>query len=303
MITLLIGENSFEIERALGEIASGFNGRVEKIDGSNLQLKDLPDILMGVSLFATDRVVVIRGLGQNKSIWPVFGSWLDKISDDIHLILVEAKPDKRTSTFKALKEFATVKEFSIFSDRDLAKVEDWTAKEAAKIGLKLDKKSIQFLVARVGFDQWQLSFALQKIALIDDVSIDKIKDIIEPNLVENVFNLFETAISGDTAELKYLLAVLERSEDPYRLSSLLFAQGFQLAVLSGAEKTDSVAKDFGIHPFVVSKLSVLAKKIGSKNIKKIIEIFITADDDLKISKADPWVLIRQLLMKISLIQK
>lgn len=46
---------------------------------------------MGVSLFATKRLIVIRGLSENKVIWPVFGDWLPKVSDDIHLVLIERR--------------------------------------------------------------------------------------------------------------------------------------------------------------------------------------------------------------------
>lgn len=301
MITLLIGENSFEIERALAEIVAGFDGVAEKIDGSGLQLAQLPDILMGVSLFSTARLVVVRDLGQNKAIWSDFSNWLNKISDDIHLVLVEPKPDKRTTTFKALKEKAILKEFPIFSDRDFSTVEKWVAAEAEKMGVNLDKKNTQFLVARVGVDQWQLFNALKKLALVDNISIDVIEDVIEPNLVENVFILFETAMSHDRRALKRSLVCLEKSEDAYRLFALLSSQVFQLLAVSSAEKTDNATKDFGIHPFVVSKLSGLAKKISSRNIVKIVEVFAKADDDMKISKADPWVIIEKALLQISLI--
>ena len=305
MVTLLIGENSFEIERALGKIVQNFNGVVERIDGNRLQLSQLPDILMGVSLFATARIVVVRNLSENKLIWSVFGDWLGKISDDIHLVLIESKPDKRTTTFKALKENATLKDFPVFSDRDLVAVEKWVSLEAEKMGLNMDKKSIQFLVARVGFDQWQLFYALQKLALVDEPSIDKIKDIIESNPVENVFNLFEVAVKGDRQELRRLVRSLEQSDDPYRLSALLFAQVFQLTVLSSIElagkRTDNAVKDFGIHPFVASKLSLLAKKIGNRGLVKIVDIFVRIDDEMKLSKADPWVLIEKALLKVSMI--
>jgi len=301
MITLLIGENSFEIERALGDIASGFDGRVEKIDGSALQLKDLPDILMGVSLFATERVVVIRGLGQNKSIWPVFGSWLDKVSGDIHLVLVEPKPDKRTVTFKALKDAATIRELQPFSDRDEASVEKWVSVEAKKIGLDMDNKCVQALVRRVGFDQWQLFHALQKLALVDTITVEVIVDVIDLNPFESVFNLFETALRGDRAQLKSMLRVLEQSEDAFRLIALLSAQVFQLAAISSAERTDNVAKDFGIHPFVVSKLSSVARKVGARGVKRLVDIFVNLDDDIKVSKAEPWVLVESALLKIATI--
>jgi DNA polymerase-3 subunit delta len=298
MITVLTGENSFEIDRALKQIARDFNGDIEKIDGSDLQLNQLPDVLMGSSLFSTARTVVIKGLSDNKSIWPVFGDWIPRLSSDINLILVEPKLDKRTSTFKALKDKAAITEFVVWSDRDIDKAERWTTDEAKTLGIKLDKKITRFLVERVGVDQWQLFHALQKLASVDEISIEAIKDIIEPNPIENVFNLFEAALRGDADELKQMIRTLELSEDAYRLFALLSSQAFQLAAIASAEKTDNVAKDFGIHPFVVSKLTPIARKIGDSGIAKIIVIFAEADDDMKISKAEPWLIVERALIKI-----
>ncbi len=47
MITLLTGENTFELEQALNQIVAGFHGVAERIDGSELSTKNLPDLLMG----------------------------------------------------------------------------------------------------------------------------------------------------------------------------------------------------------------------------------------------------------------
>lgn len=299
MITLLIGENSFEVEQALNDIIAKFDGVIERIDGSQLQLNQLPDILMGVSLFATARTVVIRGLSENKSIWSVFGDWLSRISDDIHLILIEPKPDKRTVTYKALQKVAKVQEFIPWTEKDVQKAEKWVALEAKKQGIDLSTKCVQLVVKRVGVDQWQLFYALQKLKLTDDITPESIKNIIDINPVENVFNLLETAIRGDTFELKAMLVNMEKTEDIYRLSALLFSQVFQLAVISSAEKTDNPAKDFGINPYVVSKMKPLAKQLGKSKITKIVKIFAECDDDMKISRAEPWLLLERALMKVA----
>ena len=299
MITLLIGENSFEIERALRDITAGFAGNVEKIDGSDLQLSQLPDILMGISLFATARLVIIRNLSSNKAIWTVFGDWLPRISDDIHLVLVEPKPDKRMTTFKLLKESATVREFLPWTDRDVAVAEKWAIAEAKKLGFELDKKSVQALVQRVGVDQWQLFHAIEKLSLLDVVSVDIIKDVVDANPIENVFNLFETALRGDVDELRQMLKTLEQTQDVYQLFALLSSQVFQLAAVANAAKTDNVARDFAIHPFVVSKLTPIAKKLGKSSIAKIVTIFADADDDMKTSRAEPWLLIERALIKVA----
>ena len=299
MITLLVGDNSFEIEQALLDIADKFDGKVEKIDGADLQLSQLPDILMGVSLFSTARTVIVRGLSENKSIWSVFGDWLPRISDDIHLVLVDSKPDKRTATFKALKDNAVVKEFIAWTDRDYAKAEKWAIDQAKKLGFELNNKNAQFLVKRVGVDQWQLFHAVQKLSMVDSISEDVIKDIVEANPIENVFELFETAISGNMKQLKDKLRILEQTEDIYRLSALLYSQAFQLAAVAAAEKGDNVAKDFGIHPYVAQKLESVAKKVGKTNVNKIVKILAATDDDMKISAAEPWLLIETALLKIA----
>jgi len=303
MITVLLGENSFEIQRALDQIAQDFDGKVEKIDGSNLQLAQLPDILMGVSLFADKRLVVIRNLSENKAIWPVLGDWLTKISDDIHLVLVEPKPDKRTATFKSLKGNSEVREFLTWSDRDVSVAEKWVVVEAKKLGFELDKKCVQTLVQWVGVDQWQLFQALEKLSLTDDITVESIKNIIEPNPVENVFNLFETALRGDMDKLNQILKNLEKTEDVFRLIALLSSQAFQLLVVASASsavrRSDNVAKDFAIHPYVVSKLSPIAKRLGKTGASKIITIFTELDDDMKLSRADPWLLVERALIKLA----
>lgn len=299
MITLLIGENSFEIERCLRDIAKCFNGEVERIGGENLQLSQLPDILMGVSLFKSERVVFLRGLSENKAIWPIFGDWLNKVSPDIHLVIIEPKPDKRTSTFKSIKKNSIVKEFNQWTDRDYLTAEKWVMAEANKIGFDLNKNNAQFLVERVGVDQWQLASSLDKLSLIDGISIERIKEVIDANPIENVFNLFETALRGDIHELKQILRVLEQTEEVYKLLALMSTQAFQLAAVVSASKTDSVAKDFGIHPYVVSKLEPIARKVGKSGVCKIISIFAEADDDIKKSRAEPWFLVERALIKIA----
>ncbi|MEI7539375.1 MAG: DNA polymerase III subunit delta [Candidatus Saccharibacteria bacterium] len=299
MITLLVGDNSFETERALAEIKGNFVGEAEKIDGNDLNLARLPDILMGVSLFAEKRLLIVRGLSENKTVWTVFGDWLDRISDDINLILIESKPDKRTTTFKSLRDNAIVREFQPWSDRDTAKAEQWVISEAKKLGFTLDKKSALILVQRVGVDQWQLFHALEKLAMVDDISEVTIKNIIDANLTENVFNLFETALSGHIDDLVQMIRVLEQSDDVYRLSALLFSQAFQLAAIVSATDSDNIAKDFSIHPYVVSKLTPIAKRIGKGGVSKIISIFTEVDDDMKLSKTDPWLLVERALIKIA----
>ena len=300
MITLLTGENSFENERALQALTSSFDSRAERVDGSDLDIKQLPDLLMGVSLFADKRLVIIKNLSENKALWSRFDEWLPRISPDIHLVLVEPKPDKRTKTYKDLQKVAEVHESKLWTDRDTHAAEQWVGEEVKRQGFKLDKKCTQYLVNRVGTDQWLLSQALHKLAVMGDVTVDVIEEIIEPNPTENVFLLFESALKGDAPKVKRMLEVLEATEDAYKLLGLLSGQAAQLAVLSLSDKPSAeVAKDMGVHPYAMSKLAPAAKKLGRGGAKKIVAAFAEADEAAKSSATDPWLLVERALMKVA----
>jgi len=299
MITLLVGDNSFEIERYVDNLKLDFKGDPEIINGNELQFAQLPDVLMGVSLFATERLVIVKNLCENKSVWPIFGDWLHNVSSDIHLVIVEPKPDKRTSTFKSLKKHAIVKDFKLWGERDIPAAERWVVLESKKLGFDLDKKNVQLLVQRVGVDQWQLYNAIDKLSLVDEISDEVIRDVIEANPIENVFDLLNAALRGDIARLKLILQTLEHSEDVYRLSGLLFSQVFQLAAVVSATKSDNVSKDFSIHPYAVSKLEPIAKRLGKSGLSDVVSIFAEADDNMKSSRVDPWLLLEHALTKVA----
>lgn len=302
MITLLTGENSFELERALGALVGAFDGVVERIDGSELELKQLPDLLMGGTLFSERRLIVIKGLSDNKVLWPILSDWLPRVSEDVQLVLIEPKPDKRTKTYKDIQKLASVQEFKLWGERDSSVAERWVSDEATQLGFLLDAKNARLLVARVGIDQWRLYRALEKLAVLDEVNEALIIDIIEQNPAENVFNLFEAALRGNVHEVRQMIETLELTEDPYRVFGLLSGQAFQLFAVALADKPSAeVAKDIGAHPYAVSKLVSYTKKLGKTGGKRVIAAFAEADAGMKTSVAEPWLLIERALMKVATI--
>ena len=168
------------------------------------------------------------------------------------------------------------------------------------MGYTLDKKNAQLLVYRVGVDQWLLYQALQKLAVVEVITPEVIEDLIDAHPTENVFNLFEAATAGNTERTQAMLATLKIDQDPYRLFGLLSGQAVQLLALTVTDKpSGEVAKDLGAHTFALSKLVPTAKKQGQSGATIIIQHFVQADNALKTSAIDPWLIIEQLLLKIS----
>ena len=302
MITVLTGENDFETKRALEAIASSFEGTVERIDGVDLELSRLPEMLTGMTLFADKRLVVITDLSGNKTVWNILPDWLPKIGDDIHVVLVEQKPDKRTKTYKDLKKLGDFHEFGLWGDRDTQVAERWCIYEFAKIAADnkrpLSKEAARELVARVGVDQWALYHALQKLAVLAEVNPRIIDRVIAAAPSENVFNLLDAALRGDAKKVQTMIQTLQRTQDPYMTFGLLSGQVFQLAALAVSEKSSNeVASDIGAHPYALGKLLPHAKKLDRGEIRKIVAAFADADSAMKSSAVDPWLLIERALIK------
>lgn len=304
MIILLSGENTFERDRFLTETIASFDGTAERVDGSEVTANMLPDLLSGMTLFSEKRLIVIKGLSENTSVWAELDGFLPRISDDVTLVLVEVKPDKRTKTYKALQKVAKVQDFPAWGERDTATAEQWTAKEAERQGVAIEPADIRFLVQRVGLEPWRLYHALDKLAAVGKADRAAIEEYIDADPVENVFNLFEAALRGDGKKVSGMIATLQLDEDPYRLFGLLSGQAFQLFALAVADKpVPEVAKDIGAHPYALQKMSSFARSLGASNTKRILKAFAEADEAMKTSAAEPWLLIERALMKTVTINK
>lgn len=299
MTVLLMGENSYEIHHHLRQLEDQFEGAIEKFDGTELELRQLPDILTGTSLFSQQRLVIIRNLSFNKSLWDRLPEWLDRISDDVQLVLVEVKPDKRTKTYKALQKSANVLEYKPWSERDDAQAAKWIMTEAEARTLALTPALARLLVARVGVDQWQLTQALDKLLAAGEVTEDVITNVIDARPSENVFDLLETALKGDVNRLRELLAALSATEDPYMLFGLLSGQAFQLMALALARDEQDVANDFGVHPYALSRMRPYARQRGSAGTREVLLAFNQADEAIKTSYVDPWTVIEQVLFTVA----
>lgn len=300
MIAVLFGENSFEIRRRLQLLTKGFSGDVERVDGEALELAHLPDILAGGTLFSQTRLVVVQNMSHNKPVWDVLPDWLERLSDDVSLVLMESKLDKRTRTYKALQKAADMQECPAWSDRDAAKAQQWAREEAARHGVTLDAKTARLLVERSGVDQWRLFHDIEKLSVFETITPELIVDVVAAHPSESVFELFEAALKGNAPRLGQMLQTLKLSEDPYMIFGLLSGQVMQLAALvlsdGGVEK---VAADFGAHPFALRKLAPYARTLSRRQIREIITAFEAADTRMKSSGVEPWLAIEQALAKIS----
>ena len=118
MIQVFYGDDRV---RAKSGIAKILGDNYEVYDGSELESSDLPNLFFGNSLFSDARSILIRDFLANKSIADKLSDYLDTPHS---IILFELKLDKRSTTYKALKDKITFKEFALPKNPNLNLVFD-----------------------------------------------------------------------------------------------------------------------------------------------------------------------------------
>ena len=305
MIYVLTGANTYQADHGLRALLTGLAKKYpgvtpERIDATELEPSRLPDVLQGASLFSEHRIIVLRSPSANKTLWTALEGYVDKVSDDIELIIIDPALDKRTKTYKALHKNAQVREYAEFGPRNLSALQSWVADEAKRQGLDLPSESVSLLIERVGYEQWLLASAITTLALLEDGSPERIRAIIEPSPSANAFELFEQALKGHADTVNAMLNDLQLTNDPHMLVGLLGSQCYQLALLAHSNKTPSeLAKLLGSSPYPLQKLSPIARSLTKVKVRRAVDAITECDRDLKRSVAPPWTLIARALLKIA----
>lgn len=309
MITLVVGDNTYVRDTTLARLRAAFDGAPEYIDGESVQMRDLPELFRGLTLFAPQRLVVIRELSQSKAAWEALPEYLDT-SDDVHVVLVESNLDKRTRTYKQLAKSAEVVQAAPLQQRDQATAIKWLQESATAHGIDLSRQQALHMVERAliagdrpgqaTIDQGLLAQALEVLAIKGTVLDEDIARVLPPTPQENVFELLTAALQRQPSRVDEMVRVLSAHQEAYMALGLLSGQVAQLAALKFATKSPAdVAAELGTHPYAMSKLSPLARNLSTAELQQIVIAFANADDRIKSSATDPWTILWHALTTIA----
>jgi len=288
MITLLTGPNTYATAQAVRAKTQAFSGEVETYDASELEPRNLPDLFMGATLFSPNRLVILRSVSANKTIWTELEQWIERVPDETEIVLVDNAPDKRTKTYKQLQKHATIKEHAELSEPELV---SWLQTHARQSEVELPPDVVRYLISYVGHDQWRLRSELEKLLLAEKpITRELIQDIAEPYPEATAFELLDSVFSGNEKRVHELIALLREREDPYQFFGLLSSQVLALLAITvaGSRRSDDIARDMGLHPFVVRKLSIVANKLGKRSVEMLVDRLAHADERIKTTGVDPW---------------
>ena len=91
MIKLFYGDDRKTAEIA---IKKALGANYEVLEGASLEIAELPSIFLGGTLFASERALLIKDLGENKAVMAEMAKYLETPHN---VVIWESKLDKRTA--------------------------------------------------------------------------------------------------------------------------------------------------------------------------------------------------------------
>lgn len=299
MIYLLYGDNEFKKRAALAALVGDME--VVRRDGEELTATEVCEVVMGQSLFTLEQAVVIADASQNVALWRELPELLGDTATTV--VLLEAKLDKRTKTYKWLQSHAEVRECAHFTERQKPQLSAWCIERATVHGVVLTARQATALIDRLGFDQLRLDLVLQQLALAGELNDELIDALVPLAPAESAFELFAAMLDGDQGKVRAITAYLEAGsgdDGAYQTLGLLVSQLVQLnALVLSSGDTGAVARDFAAHPYALRKVAPYAARITQAQLAVINSALAQADEQMKTTRVSPWLLVEAALVDIA----
>lgn len=308
MIYLIIGTNTYTVDDAIRKIQRSSGCSIERFDAVSLTINNLADIIRGGTLFAQKRLVIIGQLSENEIVWEKLGEWASGVSNDITLVLIEEKLDKRTKTYKFLTKASKIILADSWSEYESGKAEQWLLQYAKQHQVALSPTQCRNMVVRSLVvdptlkkrivNQQQLVQAVMTLQLCHGAITDgAIATVMPPAVADTIFDLLTAAAHKNTTKLSKILVELHDSADAYAIFAVVMGQWAQL--VSVISTPTSSAGDLGIHPYAQKKLRELTPLFTQKEIATLTRVAKTMDAMAKRVAFSPWDNLERFLFEIA----
>jgi DNA polymerase-3 subunit delta len=299
MIIFLYGPDTFRSRQKLNEIIE----RYKKIHKSGLSLKffdfekdsfdDFRDALKSSSMFREKKLLILKNLFSNRKAENDFFKNLKEISKSKEIILVcEKEIDEKSPLAKELKKEAKFQKFELLGGERL---KNWVKKEFQKYQAKIENEAIQKLINYVGPELWQMENEIKKLVNFCDKKEIKTKDIellVKPKIETDIFKTIDAiAVKNKKRALSLIKEHLQVGDSPTYLLAMINFQFRNLLVIRDlierGKSLTNILRELDLHPFLIKKIYLLAKKFSLEDLKKIYQKIFELDLNIKTGKIEP----------------
>lgn len=291
---LIFGEDTYRSYAKLSVMKQEFvkiHGKDNLVikSGNELKNANIENILFSQTLLGGDRLVIFENIfsecndDTRKHLIKILGS---ELPTDLTIVFYESsKIDKRLALFKLLNQPTTAQEFNPLSSANLVHE---VKKMMDEKKVALTEPQLRNLIERAS-DLWQIHNELDKIsafsmgAVIED---GQFQYLVSGSADADTFALLDAISMSDAKTANRILnrALMQGENEVRMLGSIAYQLRNLIRIKDMSESgtnPNSIAKQAGIHPFVVQKTLSQVRKINRAKIVSAYQKLVRADWQIK----------------------
>lgn len=259
---------------------------IERFDAAEIEADTIIQAVQSLPFLVPKKLVVVRGIESNKTLMERIPELVDRVADNVDVVIVEPALDRRKSGFKQLQKLTDFKDFKELKEQELPA---WASEYARHRGAALNRKDAVFLIDRIGTNQQLLAREIDKLILYDaDISKRTIELLTDQSVQSTIFSILDAAFYGDSKKAVELYREQRQAQlEPQYVVAMLTWQLQALALAVHADpKTEATLTAAGLSPFTARKSLELARKIDKSTLRNMVVNLSELDAQMKTS-VDP----------------
>ncbi|MBR9938200.1 DNA polymerase III subunit delta [Oscillospiraceae bacterium Marseille-Q3528] len=309
-VYLLYGDEDYlklqyknKLLRAL--VTEGDTMNFSRFEGKEAQVPALIDLAETMPFFAEHRVILVEDSGFFKNAAPQLAEYLPDMPETTCMIFIEKEVDKRSKTYKSLKDIGRMVEFKTPDEKMLTR---WVLTVLQKNGKKLTQPTMQLFLEKAGNSMGNVDRELEKlICYVGDREIIQMDDVEEictgqtENRIFDMIHMMAEKRQKEALELYYDLLALK--EPPMRILFLLVRQfnillQVKTMVAAGMEQ-NQIADRAGLRSFTIRRYRSEAGHFSVQKLKEALRDCARAEEDVKTGRLDDRLSVELILVKYS----
>jgi len=277
---LFYGDERLTIEERINKLKKpGLT--VENIDGNKSNLEEILTALQTLSLFAQEKIVLIKDADLKDSVWDGVVPALENLSPGVVVIIWASSMSKRSKLYKIINKLGQCLEFKSFAEWEQDKVVSWITNRVKAEGKKIGQQAAFRLQEVCGSSLQKLSSEIEKLVTYigEKPAINEadVETLASPGEI-NVF-----ALSEAVANRNLLLALTTfRTLSVNKIEVIpilsLLANQFRTMLLT---KHTTDLGSLGSSPYYVKKCARAAGNYKEGELRKNLELILETDLKLK----------------------
>ena len=276
-----------------------------RFEGKEAQVPALIDLAETMPFFAEHRVILVEDSGFFKNAAPQLAEYLPDMPETTCMIFIEKEVDKRSKTYKSLKDIGRMVEFKTPDEKMLTR---WVLTVLQKNGKKLTQPTMQLFLEKAGNSMGNIDRELEKlICYVGDREIIQMDDVEEictgqtENRIFDMIHMMAEKRQKEALELYYDLLALK--EPPMRILFLLVRQfnillQVKTMVAAGMEQ-NQIADRAGLRSFTIRRYRSEAGHFSVQKLKEALRDCARAEEDVKTGRLDDRLSVELILVKYS----